>query len=98
MRLAPRVPGIQSVPLDGASTSKALAMCSVSLCQLAFFPFSVVRDMGEMEQKGIYTNSSILFRYLQIKYQERTLIVLGKSPYAGVWCNRMVRNLLYLLH
>lgn len=85
MRLAPSVPGIQSVPLYGTSISKAIAMCSVSLCQLASFPSIVVGDMGEMEQKSMCSNSSILFWYLQIKYQEGTLIVLGKSLYAGVW-------------
>lgn len=65
--------------------SLKLLLCSVSLCQLASFPSIVVGDMGEMEQKSMCSNSSILFWYLQIKYQEGTLIVLGKSLYAGVW-------------
>lgn len=85
MRLAPRILESDAVPLYGTSISKPLAMCSISVCQLAFFPFTVVGGVGEMGQKGVYTNSSILSWYLQVKYQEGILIVLGTSLHAGVW-------------
>ena len=84
MRLAPRILESDAVPLYGTSISKPLAMCSVSVCQLAFFPFTVVGGVGEMGQKGMYMYI-ILSWYLQVKYQEGTLIVLGTSLHAGVW-------------